>query len=239
MPRIVLLNNVDHHDLRLTPRHGAEYGDCVNQMLVFPTEFEEVQREYPIFFLKGADGGFQAVALLGLDRDENLFLDGAAWKARYVPAVQARGPFSIALQQGEDRPEPMIHVDLDDPRLSTTEGLPLFLPQGGQSPLLEHVSALLRSIYVGVEMGAAMFPLFAELGLIEPVAVQIMLSEVDRYDLPDYHAISEERLAALDGAALERLNRAGFLRPAFLAAASLANVRRLIDLKNSKTGANG
>jgi hypothetical protein len=237
MTRTVLLNNVDHRDLRLAPRHGAGFGDSVNQMLVFPTEFEELQREYPIFFLKGADGGFQAVALLGLDRDENLFLEGEAWQARYVPAVQARGPFSIALQEREAGPEPMIHVDLDDPRIGTDDGIPLFLPQGGQSPLLDHVGAVLRSIYVGLEISGPMFAAFAELELIEPVTVEILLSDVDRYDLPDYHAVSEERLAALGGADLERLNRAGFLRAAFLAAASLANVRRLIDLKNRKTGA--
>jgi len=239
MTRTVLLNNVDHRDLRLAPRQGPEFGDGVNQLLVFPTEFEEVQREYPIFFLKSADGAFQAVALLGLDRDENLFLEGEAWQARYVPAVQARGPFSIALQEREDGPEPMIHVDLDDPRIGTSDGLPLFLPQGGQSPLLDHVSAVLRTIYAGLEMGGPMFAAFAELGLIEPVAVQVMLSDVESYDLSDYHAVSEDRLAALDGVSLERLNRAGFLRAAFLAAASLGNVRRLIDLKNCRNGAHG
>ena len=34
----------------------------------------------------------------------------------------------------------MIHVDLDDPRIGTDDGIPLFLPQGGQSPLLDHVA---------------------------------------------------------------------------------------------------
>ena len=237
MARNVLLNNVDHHSLRFAPRHGPEFGDCVNQMLVFPTEFEAVQRDYPIFFLKGADGAFQAVALLGLDRDENLFLDGGTWQARYVPAVQARGPFSIALQEREDGAEPMIHVDLDDPRIGTDEGVPLFLPHGGSAPLLEQVSNILRCLYAGLEMAGAIYPLFAALGLIEPVSVQISLSDVDLYDLPGYHAISEERLAALSGAELERLNRAGFLRHAFLAAASLGNVPRLIELKNRKATA--
>jgi hypothetical protein len=58
---------------------------------VLPTEFEEVQREYPILIRKDPSGDYQAVALLGLDRDENLFLDETGWNARYVPAVQQRG----------------------------------------------------------------------------------------------------------------------------------------------------
>src|SRR3954468_3533765 len=124
-----LLNNVDHQDLRVVARHGAEHGDSVNQMLVFPTEFEALQREYPILFRRDDDGDYQAVVLLGLDRDENLFLgaDGS-WQSRHVPALASRGPFSIGLarrEAGEER-EPMIHIDLEDPRVGTDEGEPLF-----------------------------------------------------------------------------------------------------------------
>ena len=83
----VLLNNIDHHDLRVITRHGAEFGDAVNQVMVFPTEFEAVQREYPIVFRRDAEGALRPVALLGLTREENLFLDGAGgWRAGYVPA---------------------------------------------------------------------------------------------------------------------------------------------------------
>src|ERR1044072_4866376 len=94
-----LLNNVDHHDLRVIVGHSAAFGDAINQALVFPTEFDAVQREYPILFRRDAAEGLQAVALLGLDRDENLFLDEAGWHARYVPAGQQRGPFPIGLRQ--------------------------------------------------------------------------------------------------------------------------------------------
>ena len=71
----VLLNNVDHHDLRVVTRGGPEFGDAVNQVPVFPTEFENVQREYPIVFRNDAEGVVRPLALLGLARDENLFLD--------------------------------------------------------------------------------------------------------------------------------------------------------------------
>ncbi|RHW19099.1 peptide ABC transporter permease [Sphingomonas gilva] len=234
MTSTVLLNNVDHHDLRVIPGHGAAFGDNINQVRVFPTEFEELQREYPIFFRRDGEGALAAVALLGLDRDENLFLDEAGWQARYVPATQRRGPFRIG------RPadgEPVIHVDLDHPRLSREEGLPLFLPHGGNAPSLEQAAGVLRIIHDGLAVLPAMFAAFEQAGLIEPVAVEIQLSDARRYTLPGLHAVSEERLAALDGQALARLHRDGFLRLAFLAAASLANVHRLIDLKNRRATA--
>ena len=241
MTNAVLLNNVDHADLRVVTRHAAEFGDGINQVLIFPTEYEEVQREYPIFFRKDPNGGFQSVALLGLDRDENLFLDAEGWQARYVPAVQRRGPFMIGFQEREDvgevRREPMIHVDLDHSRISATEGEPIFLPQGGNSLYLEHVAALLRLIHQGLEVSEPMFAAFEALDLIRPVAVEVQLDDAEQYVLPDFLTIDEARLAELDGAALNGLHREGFLRAAFMAAASLGNVSRLIDLKNRRRAA--
>jgi hypothetical protein len=238
MTNIVLLNNIEHHDLHVALGHAAAFGDAVNQTLLLPTEIEEAQREYPILLRKDGDGPYQAVALLGLDRDENLFLEQNGWQGRYVPALHQRGPFLIGFQDREGQREPMIHVDLDHPRIRRGEdgagSQPVFLSQGGNAPYLDHVVRILRTIHDGLEIGATMYEAFAEHGLIEPVRLQISLDEMTRYDLPDFLAISAERLHALDGAALEKLHRAGFLRAAFLIAASMGNISRLIDMKNRK-----
>jgi hypothetical protein len=230
MTNRTLLNNIDHHDLKVAARHGPEFGDSVNHVLVLPAEFEEVQREFAILFRRDSEGALQAFALLGLDRGENLFLDETGWQSRYVPAIQRRGPFLIGVSRREGaEDQPTIHVDLED-------GEPLFLQHGGNAPYLEQVAAALRTIYSGMEVQRAMFAAFEEAGLIRPVAVEIMLSEERRYDLPDFSTIDQDRLAALDGATLERLNRAGFLRLAMFAAASLANVNRLVELKRRRAG---
>jgi hypothetical protein len=89
MTNRVLLNNIDHGTLRVITRRSAEFGDNINQALVFPTEFEELQREYPIFFRKDPNGDYQSVVLLGLDRDENLFLDETGWPATSPPCRSA------------------------------------------------------------------------------------------------------------------------------------------------------
>ena len=236
MTNIVLLNNIDHGELKVANWHGAEFGDAVNQTLVFPTEWEEVQREYPILFRRGEDERFYSVALLGLDRDENLFLDGRVWDGRYVPALHQRGPFSIGLQRSEDGEgaEPMIHVDLDHPRVGDAQGQAVFLPQGGNTPYLEAMAGLLRRIHAGVMVTEPMFDAFEAQGLIRPIALEITLDETRRYTLDGFHTIDAERIGELDGAALQSLHQRGFLQAAFWAMSSLANISRLIDRKNRR-----
>jgi len=239
MTRHVLLNNVTHQDLRVITRHAAEFGDNLGSVMTFPTEYGDIQREYPIFFRKDATTGeFLSIALLGFGKDENLFLDETGWHASYVPGVIARGPFLIGFQEqqidGDTRREPVIHVDMDNPRISSTEGEPVFLPQGGNSRYLERVAAILKGIHEGIAVSKAMFAAFTALELIEPVKVQVEFNTEERYDLLGLYTISEPKLHALDGAALVRLNQAGFLQGAFLAIASLNNMKKLIDMKHRR-----
>ncbi len=233
MTQVVLLDNVEHHDLRLITRSSPDLGDRVNLVLVVPTEFAEVQREYPILFRRSENGGFQAFALLGFEKDENLYLDDDGWHARYIPAMQARGPFRIGFRQqdGQGRGEPMIMVDLDHPRISRTEGDPLFLPHGGNAPAFERAVETLRTLHSGIEASDTMFAVFAEAGLLAPVEINIQFDETARYTLPDFFSISEDALSQLDGETLQRLNQSGFLTLAYCALLSKGNLARLINLK--------
>jgi hypothetical protein len=242
MTKHVMLNNVAHKDLRVITRYGAEFGDNVGSVPTFPTEYADVQREYPIFFRKdAATGEFQSLALLGLEKDENLFLEGGRWDASYVPGIVVKGPFLIGFQEqqveGELRKEPVIHVDLDHPRVSKSEGEPVFLPQGGNSPFLDHIAMVLRGIRDGIEVSKPMFAAFVELDLIEPVTVEIKLNAEQGFNLVGLHTINQKKLASLDGASLERLNKAGFLQGAYLVVASMANVRKLMAMKQRRVAA--
>lgn len=239
MPKPELLNNVAHQDLRVITRFGAEFGDNTGLVPAFPTEFAELQREYPIFLRKERDGGhWQAVALLGFEARENLFLQDGRWNASYLPGAIAKGPFLIGFQEkkvdGELRREPVIHVDLEHPRVSRHEGEPVFLPQGGHSPYLEHISTVLRGIRDGLEGGAAMYAAFDSLGLIQPMGLELQLDGEHSVNLSGLHGIDREKLAALDAASLHRLHQSNYLEGAYLMLASLHNVRRLMGEKQRR-----
>ncbi|WP_193161930.1 SapC family protein [Microbulbifer hainanensis] len=237
MTNHVLLNNVSHKDLKIITDYSASYGDDVGAVVTFPTEFGDIQREYPILLHRDGDQ-FQAVALLGFRRAENLFLENGDWNASYVPAIVARGPFLIGFQEqevdGELRRETVIHVDMDNPRVNESRGQAVFLPHGGNSPYLDGIASTLRKIHAGMEIAGGLYSALDACGLIESVSISVEIHRDEHIELGGYYTVNEEKLAALDGASLEKLNRAGYLREAFLLAASLHNIKKLIEMKRRR-----
>lgn len=238
MARYELLNNVAHKDLRVATGFGPQFGDDVGMVPAYPSEYAELQREYPIFFRKDAAGQWQSVVLLGFEQGENLYLRDGRWNAAYLPGAAAKGPFLIGFQEqlidGELREEPVMHVDLDHPRVNEREGEPVFLPQGANSPYLDHIAGVLRGIRDGVGFGSAMFSAFDSLGLIQPVNLDVQLDDRHRVSVSGLSSVDREKLAVLDGESLARLNRAGYLEGAYLVVASLHNMRRLMAEKQRR-----
>jgi hypothetical protein len=149
----IALDSKMHKNLRIENRPADGYGDSVNRTRVYTTEFGEVHKEFPILFYKDDDtGDYQAHAILGLAKDENLFLGDRAWLCRYVPAMLARGPFLMGMsdKNGGADADPVILVDRDDPRVGVEDGQPIFLTDGGPSPYFENVLQSLRIIHQGV-----------------------------------------------------------------------------------------
>ncbi len=239
MPRYEMLNNIAHRDLRVSTGFGPEFGDAVGMVPAYPSEFAELQREYPIFLRRDtASGEWQSVVLLGFEQHENLYLEEGRWNASYLPGAAAKGPFLIGFQEqridGALTQEAVLHVDLDHPRVTSVQGEPVFLPQGGNTPYLDHIAGVLRGIHDGHAYGTQMFAALDAKGLIQPVALDVQIDPQHRVNVNGLHAIDRDRLAQLDGAALAELNGAGYLEGTYLMLASLHNMRRLIAEKQRR-----
>lgn len=226
MTRTVLLNNVDHKDLRIITRRGAECGDAVMFAVTFPAEFRNLQAHYPIVFRKSPDGTtFEPVALLGLQEGQNLFLRGHRWDATYLPLAIDRLPFYIGMADDEL----LVHVDLDSPRISTTEGEAVFLTHGGSTEFLQRMTSVLLAIHEGLQSNPAFIAGLLAHDLLEPFVFDLESADGVRSRLSGFYTIDEERLQALGGSALEQLSQAGHLQAAYMAIASLSQFRALIE----------
>ena len=243
MPDFALLNNVDHQDVRIITERSARFGDNLMQCPTFPFEFRNVQAFYPIMFQRTASGGFHPMALFGFQENENLFLAEDGWRAAYIPAMVRREPFLIgfsdALEPNNPERTRVLSVDMEHPRVNTETGEPLFLPLGGRTPFLENIADLLETIYAGIEHGKAFVGALQEQDLIESVTLEVVLNDGSRNQLIGYHCLAEERVQALSGKLLGEFNRKGYLMPMFMVLASMANIQRLVELKNKAAAAGG
>ena len=247
MQKIEVLNNITHEQLRVNSAFSAELGDNVVSTVAFFPELLEVQKEYPILCRKNPDTGeYQAVVFFGLQKDENLFLVDAdpanqknlGWRAEYIPAVIARGPFSIGIQReienGSEVHRPVVHVDIKHPKAVSENGQVLFLENGGHSPYLNYISTVLDTLNDGLYLTKLMFEAFNKYQLLEDVVLDIEFQNQEKLKLTGFQTINTDKLSGLNGETLEELNKAGFLQAAHFIVSSMSNIRKLIDWKNRK-----
>lgn len=230
MTRPVLLDNVSHRHLRIRTERGAALGDARQFALALPAEFRQLQAHFPIVFqhVEG-DAGFQPIVLLGLEPDQNLFLTDAGWDAPVVPMAMQREPFMI----GHTGSELKLHVDLDSPRIVKPEegevGTAVFMPHGGHSEYLDHVVSLLEHLHAHAQHLPLFIAALTRHQLLEPFVFDVESADGQQGRVSGLFTIHEERLAALPGDALERLQRDGHLLPIYMQIASLSHLHDLVE----------
>lgn len=240
MSEATVLNNVDHKNLKVDTRPEASKHQQVNRSLVYATEISELHKEFPLIFHKHPDTGqTQLHAILGLEKDENLFIADSGWTSRFVPALLARGPFSLGYKKAEkyenEQRSPIICVDLDDPRVNTEYGEDVFLQFGGEAPYLSYVIKTLQTIEQGIKFDKTLTTLVESMDLLEPVSIKIKLSSTDEVNFNNYYTVNQEKLDHLDSESLFTLNQYGVLSLLYFVVSSMGNFQRLIELKNAKS----
>ncbi len=233
----VLLNNIDHKDLKINTARSRALGDDVMSCAAYYPEFRNLQAHYPIVFTKNAaTDEISPIALLGLQQGENLFLTDTGWDNDYVPMTMEMQPFLIGF---EGPNQTVIHVDMDSPRISDT-GEAVFLPMGGNSPYLERITEVLSSVHSGHQFNSEFIAALEQYDLLEPFVLDVELANGTSNRLAGFLTINEEKLYALSGEALGDLNEKQFLQAIYMAVASLSNFAELIRRKNIRVaGATG
>ena len=241
MANNVLLNSIEHQNVKVITEHSSAYGDNVWYSPTFPSEFRSVQAYYPIFFNKDPSSGkFFAIALFGFQDQENLFLQDNKWQAGYIPLTVARQPFLIGIQKvredGIEKEQRVLHIDLDNPRVNQEHGEPLFLTHGGNSPYVDRAADMLEAIHHGFVDSAAFIDCLVEYQLLETFTLDVTLNDESKHQMIGFYTINEDKLSELDGAVLSRLHEKGYLQAVYMAIASQANIRTLMNKKNELLG---
>lgn len=241
MANNVLLNSVEHQNLKVITERSEKYNDKVWYALTFPAEFRSAQGYYPIFFNKDQDTGqFFSITLFGFQENENLFLSDKGWDAGYIPLSIARQPFLIGIQKiiedGEEKEQRVLHIDLDHPRVNSDEGENLFLEFGGNTPYLDNAADMLETLHQGIIDNKLFIDSLVEHELLEQFTLDVELNDHSKYQMLGFYTINEEKLSELSADTLAKLHTNGYLQAIYMAIASQTNVRSLLNRKNIQLG---
>jgi len=204
---------------------------AVSALPVSLVEFNPIARDYPIVFVTGDSGtSFVAMAVLGLEQQQNLFLlaDNTWDRRAYLPAYVRRYPFCMATitQDGKVREDRLVCVekkaikDKGDSLFDDKgEPLPQWVEQ--QKLLVEYEADLVRTNQFAAEL--------KDLDLLEQFTMQAQPNQGTPLQLTGMFRVVEQKLAALDAARIKGLAERGLLGRIYAHMASLENFLRLLD----------
>lgn len=227
--KVVPLNKDVHGELYLEGIEGYQHTKETNSIYIAAIEFLQISKEYPIVFAQGADGKVFPVALLGVKKNENLFVDNKGnWTANYIPAYVRRYPFVLATP---DDTESTFTVCIDEsfPGFNTAkEGKPLFNEQGEQHDLLNQAVDFLRDYQSHVHLTTLFCENLSKLNILEPMQANMEFADGEKGALGGFMGVNRQKLKELKPAQLAELVKTDQLELIFAHLSSLQNLNSLM-----------
>lgn len=232
--KVVSLDSRAHQDLRIKPLTGYAFAGRTNSVPVVGVEFADTAREYPVAFVKSAEGTFLPVAVLGLRENENLFVaDDGRWDARYIPAFVRRYPFAPAdVEQGGT----IVCIDESAACLDHQEGERLF--DGDKpSPYLQNVFRLLQDYQAAAVRTQEFCRRLQDSNLLVESNARAQLPDGASFNLSGLFVVDEKRLQVLDKEKVLGLFSSGELGLIYAHLMSLGNLQQLVQKLGARLGA--
>jgi len=224
-------------------RHGVRAVDVAGRMAfaarlhaapLAVIEFQHAARHYPIAFVRDpASGAPQPIAVLGLERERNLFVRDGAWEPLcWLPAYVRRWPFHTARlarpADGAPRDDALICVD-ESGLCQAAAGGALFGADGTATAAWGPIEQLIREVETARLQSEAFAARLAELDLLEPFEAHAMPAGGAARTVGGLERVSEDRLNALPETSVKELMQRGFLSRIYAHLTSLDNFRYLLE----------
>lgn len=242
------LDSAQHRALKLNvPITDWSLAHKLNAMFVAAAEFGDASRDFPIVFVKAGkeDDGSDAIApiaVLGLKLEQNLYVEGGLWRARYMPSVLRAYPFCVARVSDEQF---AICVDLDFKGLSAqadAPGEPLFEADGKPAELLKNMTTHLEAVEAEIQRTRLVGKRLLELGLLRDMRFDFTLPNGQQHTVDGFLTVDDKLATDLPADVLVELHKSGMLGLMHLHWVSLGNMQRLVDWfvqREGITAANG
>lgn len=224
---------------RVVLPQGRELPPAFRSLTALPlsyTEFGAACRDYPIAFVSGDSGKtFVAMAVLGLENQENLFVtEDGLWDASvYLPAYVRRYPFCMTrvTVDGTEQPERIACVET---RALNDKGEALHDAKGEPLPLWEERRKLLFEYEADLVRSEEMCRTLSALRLLETFTLQAFPSQGAPLAMTGMYRAAEQKLGELAPEKLKDLVQQGLLARLYAHLISLSNFTRLLDRRAAR-----
>jgi hypothetical protein len=202
------------------------FARSTNAVFLSVVEFAKASHHYPIVFA-GNNDSFSPVALLGFEKEQNLFMKGRTiWDADYLPAYVRRYPFILASSGSEFT----VCIDEAYSGLNQEErGERLFEKDGSQSTYLQRMVGFLQQYQANFQRSQVFSLHLKELGLLEPMHANVELNSGAKLSLTGFYTVNRDRLKKLDAGVIGKLAKSEELEWVYIHLASLDNFNRLME----------
>ncbi|MEO7851728.1 MAG: SapC family protein [Rubrivivax sp.] len=237
---LVALDRSAHRQLRIKPQAPDwTVASGLNSMPVLAVEFGDLCRDYPILFVRapGTDGAASVapIAVFGLAPQENLFLDGARWRAQAMPAALVAYPFSIA--RVDKQQQKALCIDAAWPGFSQTEGQPLFNDDGSLGTHLQAMQKQLDQFDFEAQRTVEICRWLVEKQLLREMRFDADLPDGQKLQVEGFLTVDESKFAALGDADVLLIFRNGLLGLMQAHFISMGNMRKLVQWRVARAAA--
>ena len=236
MAKIEQLNAEAHKNIRIKP--NADVSDLANQNILplVIAEFANAMVEFPICFVQNPQNKeYQVVALMGIERGENLFVDGNKWDASYMPARYTHAPFGL-LQNPADENQYGIALDVEHKQISDSEGEPLFTETGEETEFLKKQKEAMTKYLEQEHMTKRFCKELTDFDLLTTRNIAVSIGE-KRMSVDGVAMVDEEKLNKLSDEDFLKIRRKGMLPAIYSHLNSMSQMTNLLMKKSKRLNA--
>ena len=207
---LVPLSSADHGAWRMRQMDSLAFIAGVHAVPITTDEFAMAQRHMPIVFSSGPDP--VPLALMGLNEGTNVFVDeNGQFQNGYLPAYVRRYPFMLARLHPQAEEMSLCFDPTPDLLGDFPEGIALF-DEGQPSEQTKQTLSFCEQFETAAQRTGQFMTDLVATGLLEEGEVTISNEQFPQpYIYRGFQMVNEERLRALRGDQLRKMNQNGML----------------------------
>ncbi|SFS05156.1 SapC family protein [Yoonia litorea] len=230
MQDMVPLSSERHKDASISRDAGFSFSNKMTHVPVLLSELQSLSRDYATGFLQ-ADDKIALVAVLGLQAEENLYVDQkGSWAVSYIPAMLRQYPFAALVDNQSEKSKAVLCVASGFEGLNNEgRGQPLFDAEGKPTKLTMSAREFVSQTSADAQRTESFARMLRDRDLLVPLKAILQGPEGETRGLEGLYVASKKAVDALSAEDLKTMQQSGALAAIHTHLASIANLQALAN----------